>query len=160
MRLASIIRAPHYDPSIWSMASSRTSHPAARSSGVAFRVSAWLMPFSHGTKIIPAGAVRADPDVPLGPGNKPYIIDFQEYFGAFPGAVRRAGLPPCRGTPVVAIVRAARCNLAALEWIFGRLVQLMSRLIFFDLDLEVPVSILKTCLCHERGFTIPTSDLP
>ena len=30
----------------------------------------------------------------------------------------------------------------------------------FDLYLEVPVSILKTCLCHERGFTIPTSDLP
>ncbi len=121
MALASIIRAPPYDPSIWSMASGRTLHPAARSSGVAFSISAWLMPFSHGTKIIAAGAVRADPDVPLGPGNKPYIIDLQEYFGAFPGAVRRAGLPPCRGTPVVAIVRAARCNLAALEWIFCRL---------------------------------------
>ncbi len=121
MPLASIIQAPPYDPSIWSMAWSRTLHPAARSSGVAFSISAWLMPFSHGTKIIPAGAIRADPDVPLGPGNKPYVIDLQEYFGALPGAVRRPRLPPCRGTPAVAIVCAARCNLPALEWIFGRL---------------------------------------
>ncbi len=51
--------APPYDPSIWSMAWSRTLHPAARSSGVAFSISAWLMPFSHGTKTIPAGVVRA-----------------------------------------------------------------------------------------------------
>ena len=29
----------------------------------------------------------------------------------------------------------------------------------FDLDLEVSISNLKACLCHERGFTIPSSDL-
>jgi hypothetical protein len=57
--LASITRVPSYDPSIWSMAWSRTLHPAARSSGVAFSISAWLMPFSHGTKIIAAGTIGA-----------------------------------------------------------------------------------------------------
>jgi hypothetical protein len=36
-----------------------TSQPAARSSGRAFSTSLWLMPFSHGTKIIAVGATRA-----------------------------------------------------------------------------------------------------
>ena len=41
------------------MASSRVWHPAARSSGVAFSISLWLIPSSHGTKIMPVGATRA-----------------------------------------------------------------------------------------------------
>ena len=41
------------------MASRSVWHPAARSSGVAFSISLWLMPSSQGTKIIPVGATRA-----------------------------------------------------------------------------------------------------
>jgi hypothetical protein len=82
--------------------------------------------------------IRADPDVPLGPGNKAYVIDFQEFFGALPGPVRRAGLPPRLGPPVLAVVRAARYNLPALGWIFGRLMELMSRLIYLTSTLRFP----------------------
>ncbi len=41
------------------MARNSTAQPAARSSGLAFSISLWLMPFSQGTKIIPAGPSSA-----------------------------------------------------------------------------------------------------
>jgi hypothetical protein len=44
--------------------------------------------------------IGADPDLPLGSGDKAYVIDLDMFFIAFPGGVRHAGLPPCRGTPV------------------------------------------------------------
>jgi len=37
--------------------------------------------------------IRADPDLPLGSGNKAYIIDLNKFFGTFPGTVRH---PVCR----------------------------------------------------------------
>ena len=45
-------------PASRTMASSSVWQPAARSSGVAFSISLWLMPSSQGTKIIPVGATR------------------------------------------------------------------------------------------------------
>ncbi len=80
--------------------------------------------------------IRADPDDPLEPDNKSYIIDLQEFFGALPDPVRRAGLPPRPGPPVLATDRAARRNLPVVERIFGRLMELMSRLIYLTLALE------------------------
>ncbi len=82
--------------------------------------------------------IRADPDLPLGSGNKAYIIDLNKFFCAFPDAVRRARLPPWPGPPVLAIVGAARCDLPALEWIFGRLMELMFRLNYLTSTLKFP----------------------
>ncbi len=82
--------------------------------------------------------IRADPDGPLEPNNKSYIIDLQEFFGALPGPVRRAGLPPRLGPPVLATDCGARRNLPAPEWIFGRLLELMSRLNYLTSTLRFP----------------------
>ena len=82
--------------------------------------------------------IRADPDGSLGPGSKSYIIDLQEFFGALPDPVWRAGLPPRLAPPVLAIVCAARYNLPALEWIFGRLIELMSWLIYLSSTYRFP----------------------
>src|SRR5688572_32935227 len=48
-----------YSPASSSNAAVRTRAPAARSAGLAFSASLWDTPFSHGTKIIPAGQTRA-----------------------------------------------------------------------------------------------------
>ena len=50
---------PYFAPARSRMACSSTSQPAARSSGVAFSISLWLMPFSQGTKIMPVGVTLA-----------------------------------------------------------------------------------------------------